>query len=177
MLEFLIYLYLNFPSYFEFLIKRSFKGFFRGIFFYLISMPFLSFLLLLSFFLFKKLGFQPVPQEVVYLYLQIKSIPVLIFLFFLSVFIAPFFEEIIFRGFLYSAFKERFSIPFSIITTSLIFSLFHQEIFVFIGIFALGLILTYIFEKTENIWICIGIHFSNNLFSNIFIFLLKYIME
>ncbi len=171
------YLFFRYPDYFSSLFKKNFRGFFKGIGYYLISVPFLSFLVFISFLIFKKIGFEPAPQEIIFLYLQTNSISILIFLFILSVFFAPFFEEIIFRGFIYPSFKEKFHAPFSIITSSLIFSLFHQDIFVAFGIFVLGIILTYIFEKTENLWICIGLHFSNNFFANISIFLLKFFLQ
>jgi membrane protease YdiL (CAAX protease family) len=168
-----LYLFFRFPYQFFLLFENKFTGFFRGILYYFLSVPFLSLLTLISFLFFKKFGIEPAPQELIFIYLQTKSIPLLIFLFILSCFFAPFFEEIIFRGFLYPAIKERFTVPISIFITSLIFSLFHHEIFVFLGIFALSLILTYLFEKTQNLWVVIGLHFANNFFANLFIFLLK----
>jgi len=172
-----LYLFFRFPNQFFSLFKNKFNGFFSGILYYFLSIPFLSILVLISYFAFKKYGIEPAPQELIFIYLQTKSIPLLIFLFILSCFFAPFFEEIIFRGFLYNAIKKRFSVPFSIFTTSIIFSLFHHEIFVFIGIFALSLILTYLFEKTKNLWVPIGLHFANNFFANLFVFLLKSIYK
>ena len=176
-LSVVLYLFFRFPEQFLFLFKNKFTGFFKGVLYYFLSIPFLSFLTLISFLFFKKYGFEPAPQELIFIYLQTNSIPLLIFLFILSCFIAPFFEEIIFRGFLYTSIKKKFSVHFSVFITSLIFSLFHHEIFVFLGIFALSLILTYLFEKTQNLWVPIGLHFANNFFANLFIFLLKSIYK
>ncbi len=176
LVEFLIilYLFIYYPFHFQSLFKKKFTGFFKGVLVYFLIIPLLSILVFFSLLLFKKLGLEPVPQEIVFIYFKIISVPVLFFLFFLSSFVAPFFEEIIFRGFLYPAFKEKFSIPFSIFFSALVFSLLHNEIFVLIGIFCLGVILNYIFEKTQNLWICIGLHFGNNFFANLVIFLLKF---
>ncbi len=172
-----LYLFFHFPNHFLSLFKNKFAGFFKGVLYYFLLIPLLSFLTLISFLFFKKCGFEPIPQELIFIYLKVESIYLLIFLFILSCFFAPFFEEIIFRGFLYISIKKKFSVPFSIFITSLIFSLFHHEIFVFIGIFTLSLILTYLFEKTQNIWVPIGLHFANNFFANLFVFLLKSIYK
>jgi membrane protease YdiL (CAAX protease family) len=173
-LSILIYLFYRFPEQFLCIFKNRFTGFFMGILYYFMSLPFLLILVSISFNLFKKYGFEPIPQELIFIYLFTKSIPLLIFLFFFSCFFAPFFEEIIFRGFLYTAIKKKFSVPLSVFITSLIFSLFHPNVFIFCGIFLLSLILTYLFEKTQNLWVPIGIHFANNFFTNLLIFILKF---
>lgn len=170
----ILYLFFSFPDYFKSMLNKKLNGFLNGILLYFALIPILSISVLLSIYIFEKLGFRPMPQNIVFIYFQVKSVFVLTFLFFISTVFAPIFEEILFRGFLYNALKEKFSTFFSIFISSLIFSLFHGEIFVFLGIFFLGIVLSYIFEKTGNIWVCIGLHFSNNFFANLVIFILKY---
>lgn len=77
--------------------------------------------------------------------------------------IAPFCEEIYFRGFLYSAFKKNFGVTIGLFLSSLFFSLAHLEFYSFIPIFVIGWILAYIFEKTKSIFTVIILHSVYNL--------------
>lgn len=173
----IFFLFLKYPVHFLSLFKKPFLDFFKGVLWYFLSLPVLFFLASFSFYIFKKANLSPIPQEIFLVYFKIDSPLLLSFLFFLTSIIAPFVEEIIFRGFIYPGFKEKFSVKSSIFLTSLIFGLFHHEIFTFLGIFFLGFLLTYIFEKTRNLWISIGLHFSNNFFANIAIFIIKFVKD
>ncbi len=77
--------------------------------------------------------------------------------------IAPFCEEIYFRGFLYSAFKKNFGVTIALFLSSLLFSLAHLELYSFIPILVIGWILAYIFEKTKSIFTAIILHSVYNL--------------
>ena len=59
--------------------------------------------------------------------------------------IAPIIEETIFRGLFYRSIKNLMPVGFSIIITSLIFSIIHQNILSFVILFFLSGYLTYIF--------------------------------
>jgi hypothetical protein len=75
--------------------------------------------------------------------------------------IAPIIEEIIFRGILFNKFKKRLSFKATAIILSLFWALLHpQNIF---GAFIFSLCLFYIMEKYNDLFLCIGIHFFNNL--------------
>ncbi|MCL5773423.1 MAG: CPBP family intramembrane metalloprotease [Firmicutes bacterium] len=77
--------------------------------------------------------------------------------------IAPVFEEILFRGFLYSAFRKRLGIVKANLFVSLVFSLTHHDIATFLSIFVLGMILAYTFEKTRSLIPSIILHSLFNL--------------
>lgn len=82
---------------------------------------------------------------------------------FVMLFIAPFVEEILFRGFLLKSFLGRFSQKTAVLASAAIFSIVHFE-FQSIGIiFFLALVLNWIFLKSRSIWPCIGFHILNNI--------------
>lgn len=81
---------------------------------------------------------------------------------FVVVFIAPFVEEIFFRGFVLQTLLQRFSVFFGTIFSALIFTIVHFEFQSFIPIFLLALILNRLFLKTKNIWPGIAFHIVNN---------------
>lgn len=80
--------------------------------------------------------------------------------------LGPFFEEIIFRGFLFTGFsRSKIGIPGTIILTSLGWSLLHvQYNFYEMGIiFVLGIIMGIVRFKTGSLWSVITIHVLFNL--------------
>jgi membrane protease YdiL (CAAX protease family) len=77
--------------------------------------------------------------------------------------IAPFCEEIYFRGFLYSAFKKNFGVTVALFLSSFLFALAHLEIYSFISLMIVGWLLAYIFEKTKSIFAVIFLHAGYNL--------------
>lgn len=71
-------------------------------------------------------------------------------------------EELLFRGIIFQGLKERFSSMTSILLSALMFALVHQNIQQFIYPFILGLLLAFVFEKTNNLTYSILIHLFNN---------------
>ena len=77
--------------------------------------------------------------------------------------IAPFSEEIFFRGFLYSAFKKSWGVNAGLFLSSFLFALVHLEIYSFIPLMIIGWILAYMFEKTKSLIPAIFLHGAYNL--------------
>ena len=77
--------------------------------------------------------------------------------------IAPFCEEIYFRGFLYSAFKRSWGVNTALFLSSLLFALAHMEIYSFVPLMIIGWMLAYIFEKTKSLFPTIFLHAVYNL--------------
>ena len=77
--------------------------------------------------------------------------------------VAPFFEELFFRGCLYTALRLRFSRFFSNIISSFIFSLLHGYSWLFGYIFFVGLILATMYEKRRSLVAPLTFHMLNNL--------------
>lgn len=72
-------------------------------------------------------------------------------LLFMVVIIGPAVEEILFRGYLYTAFRKYFNFTFSILIVSFLFSFIHADIFALIPIFCMGFVLSAVYEYTGSI--------------------------
>lgn len=72
--------------------------------------------------------------------------------------VAPVAEEVLFRGVLYRWLRERIGIVFALILSSLIFSVVHGVVALIPAIAVLGLILGWIYERTQSIWAPILVH-------------------
>jgi hypothetical protein len=74
------------------------------------------------------------------------------FLLFVTVsFLAPVFEEIFFRGFLYNSFRARLGMPAGLFLSSLFFALVHFDFSVFFGLFSIGLMLGFVYHRTQSL--------------------------
>ena len=93
-----------------------------------------------------------------------------------SLFFAPIYEEIIFRGFIFVGLQRIYSLKKSAIITCLLFSIWHfKNIFwlspaqlidqmLYAG-FIIGPIFIYITVKTKSIWPGVMLHYANNIIS------------
>jgi uncharacterized protein len=73
------------------------------------------------------------------------------------------FEEVFFRGALQNVLVDWWKKPvLAIIVTSIIFSLIHSSIYLFLSRAILGFVLGWMYHRTKNIWINIIAHFLNN---------------
>ncbi|EHO45888.1 CPBP family intramembrane glutamic endopeptidase [Lentilactobacillus kisonensis] len=90
----------------------------------------------------------------------------LILMAFTAVFCSPILEELVFRGFLIGAFFNASSFWGPIVVSAVLFAIPHMEtinIISFLTYAILGGVLGYLFVKTRNIKVSIGLHFLNNL--------------
>jgi hypothetical protein len=79
-----------------------------------------------------------------------------------AVIIAPIAEEIVFRGYLYKAFRDRFKPWYAIIMSAALFSAIHLEPLAAVPLFVIGVVLAYVYEKTDNLMAPIALHMLNN---------------
>ena len=78
-------------------------------------------------------------------------------------FLPALFEEVFFRGLVQNLFVRWWKRPLiAIIVTSLLFSLIHGSIYLFLSRAVLGFALGLLYFKTKNIWINVIAHFLNN---------------
>lgn len=82
-----------------------------------------------------------------------------------SLIIAPFFEEILFRGIFIKKITEKYSSLVAILLSSLLFALYHMDFDQSIMTFFTGIILGIIYFRTRNLSLVIAIHFFINLFA------------
>ncbi|XZM35290.1 lysostaphin resistance A-like protein (plasmid) [Clostridium perfringens] len=82
----------------------------------------------------------------------------------LIVLLAPILEELIFRGVLLNRLHKWFNTTISIIISSMLFGILHDDI---IGAFIFGICMCILYLKTKNILVPIYVHFFNNLISEL----------
>ncbi len=94
---------------------------------------------------------------------NLKSLQEYIVALFIMAFFPAMFEEVFFRGALQNLLIKWWQKPmFAIVVTSLLFSLIHGSIYLFLSRALLGFALGLMFYKTKNIWVNIIAHFLNN---------------
>ena len=77
--------------------------------------------------------------------------------------LAPIFEEIIFRGILYSTLRAKFNFPISMIGSAAIFALAHgYGLVAFLSVFWSGMLWAWMYERTGSIIPGICVHAVNN---------------
>ena len=81
------------------------------------------------------------------------------------------FEEIFFRGALQNLLERWWKAPLmAVIVTSLLFSLIHMSVYLFLSRAILGFILGLIYQHSKNLWVNIIAHFLNNVVAVIQLF-------
>lgn len=76
--------------------------------------------------------------------------------------IAPFGEEVLFRGVLYQYLRDKWGVFAGVILSSLIFGLIHLNLAVGLTAFLLGILLAVFFEYSRSLWTSVLIHAMNN---------------
>jgi len=82
---------------------------------------------------------------------------------------APIAEELFFRGFLYQAFRRWRGVPQGTLLSAFVFALAHVSPIIMPSIFALGVILAYLFERRGSLAANISAHMVYNLIGFILI--------
>jgi membrane protease YdiL (CAAX protease family) len=91
--------------------------------------------------------------------------------------LAPVWEEFFFRGLLYPAIKKWCSLPVSMVLSAISFSMLHGNLSHLMPIFALGILLAYLYEKTQSIWSCIAAHMVFNTGSMVMLFTMRFMIK
>ena len=87
-----------------------------------------------------------------------------------TVFLAPFFEELLFRGYFLESFLKNYKPWIAITSSAFLFGLLHANPAQFVTGFAVGLFLGYIYWRTDSLFMPILIHFFNNILAFIWLF-------
>ena len=94
---------------------------------------------------------------------HLSGLPDLFLALIIMAFFPALFEELFFRGVMQNLFIKWWKKPLlAIIITSIIFSLIHMSIYLFLSRVVLGFVLGLMFYKTRNIWVNTIAHFLNN---------------
>ena len=109
------------------------------------------------------LGYRPALQDVLSR-LDTQGIGFILTLIAAAV-IAPIAEEIFFRGFVYGGLRGRIGTLGAMLVSTVFFTALHFTLDQFIPIFALGLILAWLYERTGSLYPGMLLHSSNNAIS------------
>ena len=94
---------------------------------------------------------------------HLSGLPDLFLALMIMAFFPALFEELFFRGVMQNLFIKWWKKPMlAIIITSIVFSLIHMSIYLFLSRIVLGFVLGMMFYKTRNIWVNTIAHFLNN---------------
>ena len=80
-----------------------------------------------------------------------------------AVVMAPLFEEIVFRGFLFRGFANSWGWVWGALASAAIFGAAHLQLDVFLPLAALGFVLAWAYHRTGSLWTCITMHALFNL--------------
>jgi membrane protease YdiL (CAAX protease family) len=75
-----------------------------------------------------------------------------------AVAMAPFLEEIFFRGFLFRGFAKSWGWVWGAVVSATVFSLAHLQLSIFVPLFALGFVLAWVYKRTGSLWTSIALH-------------------
>lgn len=81
-----------------------------------------------------------------------------------AVVVAPFVEEVFFRGFLFQGLRQRYGWIAAMLLSSAIFAVAHLDPVALIPTFVLGNVLAYVYHRSNSVWPGIGLHFLVNGF-------------
>jgi hypothetical protein len=90
-----------------------------------------------------------------------------------AVVVAPFVEEVFFRGFIFAGLRGPYGWQKAAIISSLIFAVAHMQLTAMLPLFILGYIFAYLYEKSRSIWPAIFMHLTVNGLSLGAIYLFK----
>lgn len=107
----------------------------------------------------RRLGWPGQPN---YLPLFGEGLPGLGLALLLGAVVAPFAEEVFFRGHLYAGLRARWGLGWAMLASAAIFSLVHLVPGVLPPIFFTGLVLATVFEGSGSLWPCIVLHSTVN---------------
>ena len=88
-----------------------------------------------------------------------------------SAFIAPFCEEIFFRGFVFSGLLHDLSPLWAAIVSSALFAVAHADPGSFVPLFVIGLCLAFVRWRTGSTWASMSLHILNNVLASVDIIL------
>lgn len=80
--------------------------------------------------------------------------------------IAPIFEEILYRGVLFNGLLKKYSYKKAIVFSAAIFGIAHMNLPQGVNAFCLGIIIATVYYYTRSLYVCMAMHFSNNLLVN-----------
>ncbi|MBN2899019.1 MAG: CPBP family intramembrane metalloprotease, partial [Clostridia bacterium] len=88
-----------------------------------------------------------------------------IYALFSVVVLAPFYEELLFRKFMLGGMLKRLNAFWAIVISAFFFAFVHLNMLQGVNAFVLGLIVGWLYYRTESVVLCMFAHFVNNLYA------------
>ncbi len=79
-----------------------------------------------------------------------------------AIIVAPFVEEIFFRGFLFQGFRQKYGSSRAALLSCTCFAASHLQVAAFVPTFLLGYVITLVYNRSNSIWPGIILHFLVN---------------
>ena len=149
-----------------------------GIRTYFLIVPIFISILVLLVYISNLMSYEPPPHPLVEVLLQDEKLSFWTIFSSLSVacVIGPIVEETFFRGLFYPAVRKYLGTGWTMFITAALFAGVHDNIFAFIPIFFLGLVLCYLYEKRSNLVACISLHVIHNTVFIVYFFIMKSVL-
>lgn len=96
-----------------------------------------------------------------------------VWMIFLVVVLGPIAEEVLFRGVIYGKLREGFTVTQAALISGVIFGMYHKNLVQGIYASLFGMLLAYLFEKTQSLWGAVITHMMFNLSS----YLMPYLQQ
>lgn len=129
-----------------------------SVLFYLAAIPLLWFYSLLYQVVLDQFGYHFYLQDVTQVFLVPQSSAMRACIIFIAVGVAPFFEEIVFRGILYPWAVQRAGFWPATVVVSLIFAGIHMHLPSLLPLFLLSCMFCVAYARTKSLWVSIGMH-------------------
>ncbi|HET9914246.1 MAG TPA: type II CAAX endopeptidase family protein [Anaerolineales bacterium] len=105
------------------------------------------------------LGVDTQGEEIMKIFAELES-PVWFFI--VGVVMAPIVEEVFFRGFLFQGFRQKYGWITAALLSSAIFAVAHMDLVALIPTFILGVVLAYVYHRSNSVWPGVILHFLVN---------------
>jgi membrane protease YdiL (CAAX protease family) len=86
--------------------------------------------------------------------------------------VAPLVEEVFFRGFLFQGFRKKYGWVGAMLLSSAIFAAAHLDPVTLIPTFVLGIVLSYVYHRSNSVWPGVILHFLINASSTCSVYVL-----
>lgn len=125
-------------------------------------------------YVFSLMGFQDINQPAVEIFMNSQGLETILHFLLFACIIAPIWEEITFRGFLYPFLKAKAGKTTALILSSFLFAAMHQHLPSFIPLSCLGALLALLYERKGSLGYTILLHAFFNFSTCLVLLLLKY---
>ncbi len=152
--------------------------FWWGIRTYFLILPIFIVILIALIYVSSLISYEPPPHPLVEILLEDEqlSFGTVFFSLLVACVVGPVVEETFFRGFFYPAVRKYLGRGWTLVVTAALFAGVHDNLFAFIPIFFLGLVLCYLYEKRSSLVSCISLHIIHNAVFIAYFFIMKSVL-